>query len=151
MSPSGSISEPLQHTFASPPFLQATVSDAMRMGVLSCRADTPLREVARIMVTNRVHAVVVTDLDGRRPWGVLSGLDLVGAAQDGLDDRVAHQAASTEFATIAADETLVRATQLMVERDFDHLIVIQPQSGHPVGVLSTLDIAGVLAWGDRHI
>jgi hypothetical protein len=28
-----------------------------------------------------------------------------------------------------------------------HLVVVQAHSHNPVGVLSTLDLAGVLAWG----
>ena len=39
MSPSGTTSEPLQHTFAAPQFEEATVLDAMRVGVVSCAAD----------------------------------------------------------------------------------------------------------------
>jgi hypothetical protein len=38
------------------------------------------------------------------------------------------------------------AAQLMAERRTAHLVVVQPPSGHPVGVLSTLDLAGVLGW-----
>jgi hypothetical protein len=36
----------------------------------------------------------------------------------------------------------------MAEHDVAHLIVVAPQTDKPVGVLSTLDIAGVLAWGE---
>lgn len=36
----------------------------------------------------------------------------------------------------------------MAEHQLTHLVVVQPESGHPVGVLSTLDIAGVLARGE---
>ena len=39
------------------------------------------------------------------------------------------------------------AAQLMSEHEVSHLVVVQPHSGHPVGVLSALDLAGVLAWG----
>jgi CBS domain-containing protein len=34
----------------------------------------------------------------------------------------------------------------MTELGVTHLVVVQPQSGRPVGVLSTLDVVGVLAW-----
>jgi CBS domain-containing protein len=49
--------------------------------------------------------------------------------------------------TVAADESLERAAQLMAEHQVSHLVVIQPHPGHPVGVLSALDLAGVLASG----
>ena len=37
----------------------AKVADAMRVVVVSCPPDTPLREVAGIMATFRIHCVVV--------------------------------------------------------------------------------------------
>ena len=80
MSPSGSISDTLQHTFHSPEFDSATVLDAMRLGVVTVAPETPLREVARVMATYRIHAVVVSEIEGDRPWGIVSDLDLVAAA-----------------------------------------------------------------------
>lgn len=50
----------------------ARVEDAMRHGVLSCQAETPLPIAARMMAEHRVHSVVVTGLDGvsERAWGI---------------------------------------------------------------------------------
>ena len=42
----------------------------MRLGVVSVAPDTPLREIARIMATYRIHAVVVSEVEGDRPWGI---------------------------------------------------------------------------------
>jgi hypothetical protein len=36
----------------------------------------------------------------------------------------------------------------MVTEDTSHLIVSDPRTKRPVGVLSTLDVAGILAWGE---
>ena len=66
--------------------------DAMRLGVVSCGADTQLREAARIMATYRIHSIVVFDLEGG-PWGVLSDLDLVAAAGEDLDRRTVGEVA----------------------------------------------------------
>lgn len=149
--PTGSIAQPSQHSYLSPPFEKASVYDAMRMGVFSCPAETPLREVARIMATYRIHAVVVSELGERRevgrPWGILSDLDLARSAGQAAD-ATAGSLARTELVTVEADDTLVRAAQLMVEHEVSHLVVVQRGSGHPVGVLSTLDLAGVLGWGE---
>lgn len=147
MSPSGTIIEPLQHNFLAPVFDKATVVDAMRVGVVSCGPDTPLREVARIMTTHRMHSVVVSKLEGDGPWGIVSDADIAAAAGEDVDVRTACDVACTELVTVAADEPLARAAQLMAEHEVGHLVVVQPQSDHPVGVLSTLDVAGVLAWG----
>ena len=147
MSPTGSISDTLQHTFHSPEFNNATVLDAMRLGVVSVAPDTPLREIARIMATYRIHAVVVSEVEGDRPWGIVSDLDLADAAAKDLDKLTARHTWRSRLVTIDADASLARAAQLMAEHRVAHLVVVQPHSGHPVGVLSTLDLAGVLAWG----
>jgi CBS domain-containing protein len=147
MSPSGTILEPLQHTFLAPAFDEATVVDAMRIGVVSCPADTPLREAARIMATYRIHCLVVSDPAPDRPWGVVSDLDLAAAAGEDVTRRTAGEVAGSELVTVRAGESLARAAQLMTEHEVAHLVVVQPESGHPVGVISTLDVAGVLAWG----
>jgi CBS domain-containing protein len=147
MSPSGTTLEPLQHTFLAPPFAEATVVDAMRVGVVSCPPEASVREIARIMATYRIHSVVVSEVEGHRPWGVVSDLDLAGAADANIDNLTAREVASTEVVTVAADQPMKLAAQLMAERRTAHLVVVQPHSGHPVGVHSTLDLAGVLAWG----
>jgi CBS domain-containing protein len=119
----------------------------MRVGVVSCQPETSLREIARIMATYRIHSVVVLELAGERPWGIVSDLDVVRAAGEDLDARTARDVTRTELVTVTTDESLSRAARTMAEHDVTHVLVVQPHSGQPVGVLSTLDLAGVLAWG----
>jgi CBS domain-containing protein len=147
MSPSGSTADTLQHTFEAPEFASATVLDAMRLGVVSCSPDAPLREVARVMATYRIHAVVVAEIEGDRPWGIVSDLDLAAAAGRDLYKVTARDLARGELVTVGADDSLASAARVMAERELAHVVVVQPHSGQPVGVLSTLDLAGVLAWG----
>ena len=127
--------------------LDATrVGDAMHEGVLSCSTDTPLSAVAEIMAARGVHCVVVTESDDLGVWGVISDLDLVAAA--GVRDLAAQSAgasAATPALTIHAGDTLQRATQMMTEHAVAHLLVVDDESGKPVGILSTLDMARVLA------
>jgi CBS domain-containing protein len=134
-----------------PRVAHARVDDAMHPGVISCTTETPLRDVARILATRHIHCLVVMNAAdrGTQPsWGVISGLDLVGAAAGGLEERTAGQVAATEPVTVSTAESLERAAQLMLEHQVEHLIVVGAEDGRPVGVLSTLDIAGVLAWGE---
>jgi len=116
----------------------------MHAGVLTCSADTPLVEVAGIMTKHRVHAVAVID-DKRRPIGVVSALDVVAAASRA--ERVtARVATATEpLITISTDAPLDRAAKLMTKHRVHHLIVVDPANGHPVGILSTLDITVLVA------
>ncbi len=127
------------------------VIDAMHPGLISCSLDTPLRTVARMMATYRVHAILVTahgeeELPGGVPWGIVSDSDLLRAAEAGdLDDQMSRAIAASPVLIVATSDELARAAQLMVEHEVSHLVVVEPRSARPVGVLSTLDIARALA------
>jgi CBS domain-containing protein len=142
--PTGTTSDITRHSFTAPDFARAKVLDAMRLGVVSCAPDASLQEVARIMATYRIHSVVVTAMPEGAPLAVISDVDVAAAALS--PDTTAGTMARTEVLTVSPEESLERAAQLMAEHDVAHLVAVQPHSGHPVGVLSALDIAGVLAW-----
>ena len=136
---------------------QLRVSDAMHPGLISCSPDTPLRTVARMMATYRVHAILVTThsaekLAGGESWGVVSDTDLLRAAEDGdLDEQHAGDAAVVPPLLVGATEELARAAQLMSEHSASHVIVLEPRSGRPIGMLSTHDLARALAgFPERH-
>lgn len=136
-----------------PSFDKATVADVMRPGVMSCSPDVPAVMVARMMATHHIHAVVVDAIGGPRPedeaalWGVISDMDLVHAARAGFETLTAREIAATEPVTIGPAAPLDEAVHAMEEHDVSHLVVVD--GGRPVGVLSTLDVAGVLGWGHR--
>jgi CBS domain-containing protein len=125
------------------------VAEVMHSGVLSCPFDTPLADVARIMAANRVHCVVGLGdpTDGEpRVWGVVTDRDVVamGAAGGDVQTRLAGDTAATEVVTVAANENLRRAAQLMHEHGLSHLLVLEPGKDEPVGVLSTLDVTAAI-------
>jgi CBS domain-containing protein len=128
------------------------VSDAMHAGVVTCAADTPVRDVARMMVEHHIHCVAIHDIErtGIPTWGIVSDLDVVGAAAAGsIDGGTAGELAASEALSISDDDVLDRAVQLMSEHQVAHLVVVGAASGRPVGVLSTLDVAGLLAWHEN--
>jgi CBS domain-containing protein len=140
-----------------PALRQLRVIDAMHPGLISCSLDTPLRTVARMMATYRVHAILITahgeeQLPGGARWGIVADSDLLRAAEAGdIDEQPARTIAATPVLTVASSDELGRAAQLMVEHEASHLIVIERQSARPIGVLSTLDIARALAgFPERH-
>lgn len=147
--PTGTTSDITRHSFAAPAFESAKVLDAMRLGVVSCPPDTTVREVARIMATYRIHSVVVTEMPEGAPLGVISDIDIAAGAQ--TLEAPAGKVARTEVITVSPEDSLARAAQLMAEHDVTHLVAVQPHSGHPVGVLSALDVAGVIAWGGTEL
>jgi CBS domain-containing protein len=122
------------------------VHDVMHHGILSCAADAPLSEVAEIMATHHVHAVAVTNGERSRPVGVVSDLDMVAVASSG-EETSAFQAAAREPVAVSANDSLHRAARLMSEHRVSHLVVLDAANGHPIGVLSTLDVAAAYAGG----
>jgi len=128
------------------PFLSHVhVSDVMHTGILTTDPSTPLRVVAQLMADQRVHAVAVADPDRfRYPFGFVTVAEIAAAAADDLDE-TAGEAAATEVVTVASSEQLDAAARKMVEHSISHLIVIDPATGHPCGILSGLDIAAAYA------
>ena len=116
----------------------------MHHGIHSCSGDAPLGEVAGLMAKHRVHAVAVTNGDGQRIAAIVSDLDVVAAAASGREP-TALEVAATEPLTISASEPMQHAAQLMVEHGVSHLVVVDPASGYPIGILSSLDVAVLYA------
>lgn len=142
-------------SFRAPRLAHARVEDAMHPGLISVPAQTPLRDVARILATRHIHCVVVRgapQAGAREAWALISALDLVRVAGGGeaawLEERTAGEVAVQSPPTVSSDERLERAAQLMAEHGTEHLIVVGAEHGRPVGLLSTLDLCGVMAWGE---
>lgn len=134
-----------QHYFG-PPFDDARVHDAMRVGVVTCRPQTSLRDVARIMVGYQIHSVLVGDLgSGQEPWGIVTDLDVARAAACDISEIAAGDVASHDLISVPASESVAAAAKLMAERSCTHLLAVQPDTGQPVGVISALGLASVVA------
>jgi CBS domain-containing protein len=138
-------------SYLMPAFERATVADVMGPGVMSCAPDAPLVNVAQTMATHHVHSVVVAGVTrddagtDHLVWGLVSDMDIVRAAEAGIEGHTAADAARTEVVTVDPSTPLSEAGRLMAEHNTAHLIVTS--GGQPAGVVSSLDIAGALAWG----
>lgn len=121
------------------------VAEVMTQGVVSCAPDMPLIDVATRMETNRIHCVVVQPPDGdqeARAWSVVSDLDLVGAIS--MPGVSAGAIAATPTVTVSTQDSVGRAASLMSEYQTAHLLVLD-ETGHPSGVVSTMDMARALS------
>jgi CBS domain-containing protein len=109
---------------------------------VTCPRDAGLSEMGRLMATHHIHSLVVWLGEPGR-WGVVSDLDIALAAV-GRREATAENLAPP--ATGIPDQaSLMGAIELMRELHSSHLIVIETASGHPIGILSALDI---VAWGE---
>ncbi len=121
------------------------VSDVMHPGVVTCGRNASVMEVARQMVENQIHAVVVVGDDGHAV-GVVSQTDVVLARQG----RTSEQAAALRVSDIMTpslmsttpDRKLSDAITLMTRNRIHRLVVVEEQAGKlmPAGILSMTDV-----------
>ncbi len=124
----------------------ARVADAMRHGLVQCSAEESLRDAARAMAAAHVHMVVVTSPQDGSVAGALTDMALLEGL---LEADAAAQALAgwieREPQSVSSDASLYEAAERMRSNGVSHLLVRDAHSGQPVGVLSTLDVAGILA------
>jgi len=140
-------------SYLMPSVRHATVADAMHPGIVYCEPDTGLTEVARLMSTHHVHCIAVIGISHDEDsecmvWGLISDLDLMRAGIHLGPDRSARALALEPVITVRSTMPLIEAGEAMLENRVSHIVVIDPDTRRPMGVLSTLDIIGVLAWGE---
>ena len=125
----------MERSYVGPAFADAKVRDAMRVGVVTCRPETALADVARMMVGYDIHSVVVSDVQGEAGmWGIVTSLDLA-RRPDEVGSLTAGEVASTDLVTVDSNESLARAAELMAEHRVTHLIAVQPGTGRPAGMI----------------
>ena len=139
------------HTPTASSLPAARVAEAMHRGIVTLPPQSSLQDAAAEMAANQVHCVVVeglargADRSERLVWGILSDMDLMRAVAAGRMDVAAGELAATEILTVDPRETVERVATMMADHDVSHVIVVSHETGEPVGVISTLDIAGALA------
>ena len=77
-------------------------------------------------------------------WGLIGDMDLVRVVHRGAFSEAAATIAATEPIAVRGDDSLERVAELMVEHATSHVVVVA-RSGLPSGIVSTRDVAGVLA------
>jgi CBS domain-containing protein len=123
------------------------VAAAMARDILAVEPGCSLSHVAHTMASSRVHGVVVAARrdDGalaEGPWGFVSDLDLVtAAAGDGPE-------LPGRAVTVPAGATLVEAGRLLGRHQVSHLVVTDESGHHALGVISALDVACHIAFGN---
>jgi CBS domain-containing protein len=144
--------QPSHGSYLLPHLDHATVADAMHPGILSCAAEATLPDVARMMATHHVHCVVVggtADGQGEESTvlGIVSDVDVLRA---GMRPDAADTASELARQPVIVETTspLRDAAELMLANSASHVVAVNPLTKRPVGILSTLDVAGILGWGE---
>jgi CBS domain-containing protein len=136
--------QPYRNHYVGPSFEDAKVHDVMRVGTVTCRPETSLHDIARIMVGYQIHSLLVEG-EGEGKWCIITDLEVAEAVASGGTEVTAADLAVPQLPTVSADESLATAAKLMSEGRCTHLLAVQPSTGQPVGVISALGLASVLA------
>ena len=129
---------------------EVVAGEVMHRGVVTCTPDASLRAVGRSMAQHHVHCVAVAGVDVSAAhahhfsWGLIDDMELVRAVHRGALDDCAGAIAVTGPIAVLEDDSLELAAGLMVEDGARHVVVVGP-SGLPSGMVSTLDVASILA------
>jgi len=119
------------------------VRDVMARGVVTVRLDTPVKDVAKILIENGVSGVVVVDEKGE-VWGVITDTDLIKCYTDGKAGAVAEDIMSPQTLTVDPEMKLREAAAFLCSKGIHRAFVMS--AGHactknfPVGVISVTDI-----------
>jgi CBS domain-containing protein len=122
------------------------VRDVMHRKVITCRVDTPLKEVARRLNTEGINALVVVDESGDLS-GIVSQTDLVKVWEGEWESMVAEDVMTSDVVTIVADIPVLAVVELMVDNQIHRLVITQGGLAprRPVGVLSMSDVIREMA------
>lgn len=149
-----------------------TVRDVMTTSVLAVQPDTPLKEVARLLVERRISGLPVVDAE-HRVVGVISEADLLvkaqepGARERGTLDRIfgeseehrelrakaeartAGEAMTSPAVTIDASRSVHHAASVMIERRVNRLPVVE--GGQLVGIVTRADLVRAFVRSDEQL
>jgi CBS domain-containing protein len=149
-----------------------TVRDVMTVGVLAVRRETPLKEVARLLVEHRISGLPVVD-DEVQVVGVVSEADLLvkeqgpDAVPHGTLDRLlgesgptrqlrakaeartAGEAMTAPAITIDGSRSVHQAAALMIERRVNRLPVVD--AGRLVGIVTRADLVRAFVRSDEQL
>jgi CBS domain-containing protein len=126
------------------------VRELMRPGVITCKLQATLGQVAKILTENRVHALFVLGADNKIK-GIITDFDLLaGEWLSGDPESLAAMRRMTAGDLMSSPVNSIKASALakeaafrMQERVVRRLLVTE--NGKPVGVISVSDIVASIA------
>ncbi|MBE0669415.1 MAG: CBS domain-containing protein [Anaerolineales bacterium] len=126
------------------------VKDLMHTGLITCKPTATLGQVAVLLNQHHVHALVVTDRDGRT-LGLISDFDLMAGEWLSSDEEsltvmrklTAADLMSQPVDTVEGNTPLSEAASLIMEKKVSRLLVTE--NGKSVGIISLSDFVSSIA------
>lgn len=113
----------------------------MRRGAITCSEETTVREVAQIMVVNRIQYCIVIN-SANEVLGIISARSILRAFGRDLDELKARDILLPYSITIVPSSSVREALDVMKKKRIDHLIVVsdRPGSRAVFGIMTASDV-----------
>jgi CBS domain-containing protein len=126
-------------------FMQNAVKEIMSTHLETIDVTENAQEAAKKMSHKRISSVLVIDRGEKReePIGIVTEKDLVArvcAAGRSSKEIGIREIMSSPIATIEPEATVETAADLMLSNSIRHLLVIDEQTGKPVGIIAPSDL-----------
>jgi CBS domain-containing protein len=126
----------------------------MHAGLITCKPDATLGQVAVLLNQHHVHALVVTDRDGRT-LGIISDFDLLAGEWLSSDSEslaamrrlTASDLMSHPIDAVEGNIPLSEAVNVLIEKDVSRLLVTE--NGKPIGIISLSDFVASIAKAEK--
>lgn len=126
------------------------VKDLMHAGLITCKPDATLGQVAVLLDQHHVHALVVTDRGGRT-LGLISDFDLMAGEWLSSDEEnlavmrklTAADLMSQPVDSVEANTPLADAVRIIMDKKISRLLVTE--NGKTVGIISLSDFVASIA------
>jgi len=117
------------------------VRDVMKRGVITVSFDTPVSEIAKLLVKEDVSGIAVTAPDDG-VVGVISEIDVIKFFDQDWDTLTAEEVMSTFVRTIDPETTIRKAAKIMRDLNIHRLLIlsVSPAPGIPIAILAASDI-----------
>lgn len=120
--------------------------ELMRRGAITCTENNSVREIAQIMVVNRIRYCVVVN-ERHEVLGIISARSILKAFGRNLDETKAKDILLPHTEIITPGSTLKEAIELMSRKRIEHLVVVLDRGGTKIvlGILHARDIVARMA------
>ena len=128
------------------------VRDLMTVGVATCSPDTPIGDIARLLLEKALEAVVVLSPADGNALGYVSQEELVRAfAHQPTEGLTAEQVMRDEVLQVPPDIPLTAAAQLMLDRGVRVLFLMHHSAGieYPAAFISYQHLLRLLGARNR--
>ncbi|HOG46713.1 MAG TPA: CBS domain-containing protein [Anaerolineae bacterium] len=121
--------------------VEKRVKDIMHRGVITCKPDTLLKEVVRMLADTGVHALIVAE-SGTEIEGVISHTDVIRLYGKNLLDYKARDIMTPLIYEVPASASIPEAIEVLARHRVHRLVVTEQGARGKIatGVLSTTDI-----------